>query len=153
MKLFILFLIPCMVCAENLRNVTLAATKSIDSAEPFTNLDCESNRDCYPNGFCGTDNYCQCNICFLDNPESDQLCGIKLIPLIAPFLISFFLGGCGIDHCFFSGCSGCGAMTGIAKALTAGGFTIWWICDIVFIGTGSFSDRYHYDELCEHWVT
>ena len=135
--------------------VTLWCIVNGSEGNPFTNTTCESNKDCYPHGSCDS-GYCVCNKCYLNHPGEDPICGIKLVPIIAGFLISFFVGGCGIDHCFMSGCTCPGVAIGIVKAITLGGLTIWWIVDVVFMATGSFSDHYDiegYQLLCEDWVT
>ena len=126
-------------------------------SSPFTNITCNFTKDCYPDGFC-VDGFCQCNTCYLNDPSnpSDVMCAIKLVPIIAGFLISFFVGSCGVDHCFMSGCTCPGICIGVVKALTLGGVGIWWICDFVFMATGSFSEQYEiegYQQLCDEWTT
>jgi hypothetical protein len=51
---------------------------------------------------------------------------------IIALILSFFLGGLGIDR-FYLGCVG----TGIVKLLTFGGLGIWTIIDFVRLATGS----------------
>ena len=123
------------------------------STSPFTNITCSVLQDCYPDGFC-QDGYCQCNACYLNDDGGDGVCAIHLIHLLAPFLISLFLGGCGIDHCFMSGCTCPGICIGIIKALTLGGLSIWYIVDVVFFATGNFDEQYNvsgYQLLCDDW--
>ena len=50
-------------------------------------------------------------------------------------VISIFLGELGIDR-FYLGYTG----LGIIKLITAGGFGIWWIIDIIKIATGKMKD-------------
>ncbi|QJR44054.1 TM2 domain-containing protein [Mycoplasma miroungirhinis] len=49
-------------------------------------------------------------------------------------LISFFLGGLGIDR-FMKGQIG----LGVLKLITAGGFGVWWLIDLILIATGSIN--------------
>ncbi len=50
---------------------------------------------------------------------------------IAALLLSIFLGELGIDR-FYLGYVG----TGILKLITAGGFGVWWLIDIILIAAG-----------------
>ena len=50
-------------------------------------------------------------------------------------LLSFFLGGLGVDR-FYTGYIG----LGILKLLTAGGCGVWWLVDFILIVSGKFRD-------------
>lgn len=51
-------------------------------------------------------------------------------------IISIFLGELGIDR-FYLGYTG----LGILKLITAGGFGIWWVIDIIMILTGKMTTK------------
>jgi len=51
-------------------------------------------------------------------------------------LLSLFLGGLGVDR-FYVGKIG----TGILKLITAGGFGVWWLIDLILILVGKFKDK------------
>ncbi len=51
-------------------------------------------------------------------------------------ILSIFLGELGIDR-FYLGYTG----LGILKLITAGGFGVWWIIDIVMILTGKLTAK------------
>lgn len=55
---------------------------------------------------------------------------------LATLLLSIFLGELGIDR-FYLGKIG----TGILKLITAGGFGVWWLIDIILIISGSMTDK------------
>jgi TM2 domain-containing membrane protein YozV len=55
---------------------------------------------------------------------------------IATLLFAILLGTLGV-HRFYVGKVG----TGILMLLTAGGFGIWWIIDIIIVAIGSFTDK------------
>lgn len=55
---------------------------------------------------------------------------------ITALLLSIFLGSIGVDR-FYLGKVG----TGILKLLTAGGFGIWWLIDIILIATDQMKDN------------
>lgn len=51
-------------------------------------------------------------------------------------LLSIFLGGLGVDR-FYLGYTG----LGILKLVTAGGFGLWWLIDIILIATNGLKDK------------
>jgi TM2 domain-containing membrane protein YozV len=51
-------------------------------------------------------------------------------------ILSILLGGIGVDR-FYLGYVG----LGILKLLTAGGFGIWWIIDIIMVATGKLNAK------------
>jgi len=55
---------------------------------------------------------------------------------IVLLVLSFFLGGLGVDR-FYVGKIG----TGILKLITAGGFGIWWLIDLIFVLSGKYTDK------------
>ena len=65
--------------------------------------------------------------------DVDRLSDKRLIPAL---LLAIFLGVFGV-HRFYVGKAG----TGILMLLTAGGFLIWLLIDIIMIAIGSFTDK------------
>jgi len=59
---------------------------------------------------------------------------------LTSLLLSIFLGYLGVDRCFLSRGNGLYIFLGFLKAITAGGASIWWIVDIVYIAMGNFND-------------
>ena len=51
-------------------------------------------------------------------------------------ILAIFLGGLGVDR-FYVGKIG----TGILKLLTAAGFGIWWLIDIILILANKYTDK------------
>lgn len=54
---------------------------------------------------------------------------------IVALLLSIFLGSLGVDR-FYLGYVG----LGIVKLITCGGAGIWWLIDLILIGTGKMTD-------------
>ncbi|NAZ17120.1 NINE protein [Glutamicibacter soli] len=73
------------------------------------------------------------------NPYEQHNNGEGHKSFIATWLLSWFLGGLGIDR-FYLGKIG----TGILKLITLGGFGIWLIVDIILILAGGMRDKYGY---------
>ena len=72
----------------------------------------------------------------IKNNSSSSLNGEIKNNKLYMLLFSIFLGELGIDR-FLLGYTG----LGVLKLLTAGGFGIWWIIDVVLIATGSLGPR------------
>jgi len=60
---------------------------------------------------------------------------MKQRSFIVAVLLSLFLGGLGADR-FYLGYT----VFGILKLITFGGFGIWWLVDLIRIGTGKLAD-------------
>lgn len=134
--------------------------KLTEIESPFTTKPCTNDKDCYPNAICieedDNEKFCRCKTCkFNDNNNINDICTISRMVILLPFLISLFIGVLGVDHCLISGCSCPGVCLGILKFLTAGGFAIWWILDVIFIGAGTFNEMYNikgYQTICNEWI-
>lgn len=50
-------------------------------------------------------------------------------------VLAVALGGMGIDR-FYAG----SVVLGVLKLLTFGGFTLWWLIDIILLVTGNYRD-------------
>ncbi|MEB4613448.1 TM2 domain-containing protein [Leucobacter sp. M11] len=72
------------------------------------------------------------------HPGAGQRPGAPVGPksFVATWLLSWFLGVLGVDR-FYLGKVG----TGILKLITAGGFGIWWLVDLILVLAGSQRDK------------
>ena len=107
---------------------------------------CEYSADCNQ-GTCVLDRnirYCECDAGYLsrdaDGAPSSVPCDYKQLTSLAMFLISFFVGGCGIDWCYAARGDGCYICLGVLKGLTLGGVAIWWLVDWIRVLAGDFDD-------------
>lgn len=75
-------------------------------------------------------------------------CNYEQISILAAFLISLLIGGCGVDWCFLARGTGCYICLGILKACTLGGLGIWAIVDWIRVLAGTFPDGFG-QELCD----
>ncbi len=84
-----------------------------------------------------------CDSCYFTD---DLFCGGLQWYVLPIFLISFFIGTCGVDHCVLSGCTCPGVCIGIVKGLTAGGLGIWYLIDMITIAANQqqFNNYYGY---------
>jgi hypothetical protein len=110
------------------------------------NYQCNIDADCN-NGVCTTQEYingtvygstCICNTDFIT--VGNDICNYHQLIGLTALLISIFVGGCGVDRCFMSRGNGCWICMGIVKGFTIGGLGIWWLIDVILIGTGQLGD-------------
>jgi len=73
-----------------------------------------------------------CPKCGVRQKGSSGDVGTKWLTLV---LLSFFLGGLGVDR-FFTGYIG----LGILKLITGGGCGVWWLIDLILIVCGKYKD-------------
>lgn len=60
--------------------------------------------------------------------DYENICNKRRTNQVGAFLLSFFFGTLGVDR-FYLGYT----FTGLVKLFTLGGFTIWWIVDMILI--------------------
>ncbi len=81
-------------------------------------------------------NFCKtCGINLLINQNKTSIRHVSEKNWLVALLLCIFLGAFGI-HRFYVGKTG----TGILMILTAGGFGIWIIIDVILIATNAFTD-------------
>jgi TM2 domain-containing membrane protein YozV len=87
--------------------------------------------------------FCEC-----DRDWADPECGTPRDSQAVAFGLSLILGPFGADH-FYLGSSG----TGLVKLLTLGGGGIWWIYDVIRIGSAPvYSSQFRVAADLPHWV-
>ena len=90
------------------------------------------------NGAC-TNGVCQCRSGYITWKDG-AACSYKQYSQLGAFLLSFFLGGLGVDWFVLAKGSGGYITAGVFKLLTLGGFGIWWLVDVIRLGVNSFND-------------
>jgi len=107
---------------------------------------CQSNKDCN-NGVCDKDtnlngtvigSTCDCSDGYITAKNS--YCSYRQLSGLTALLLSIFLGGCGVDRCFMARGDSCAVCLGVLKGITFGGIGIWWLVDVILIGTGDLND-------------
>lgn len=107
---------------------------------------CQSNKDCN-HGVCEKDtnlngtvigSTCDCSDGYITAKNS--YCSYRQLSGLTALLLSIFLGGCGVDRCFMARGDSCAVCLGVLKGITFGGIGIWWLVDVILIGTGDLND-------------
>ena len=81
---------------------------------------------------------CICTKPYIDMGSSK--CSYKAKSKLVAFLISFFVGGWGVDWFYLSNGDAGYIVAGIFKIITFGGFGIWWLVDFIRILVDGFPD-------------
>ena len=82
-------------------------------------------------------------ICICTKPYISTInskCSYKGKSKLAAFLLSFFVGGLGVDWFYLSAGDAGYIVAGIFKLITFGGLGIWWLVDWIRILADGFSD-------------
>jgi len=111
------------------------------SNSEFDNYPCETNDECEM-GQCDYVQSDDKSICECDENviSVDSICDYELENKTFMFLMSFFLGGLGVDWFILAKGNGGYIAAGVFKLLTGGGLGIWWIVDWARILADDFPD-------------
>ena len=104
-------------------------------------INCESSLDCEEHQYCGIDGknfVCQCENGWMN--YGDGKCNYKQKKQLTAFLLSFFVGGLGVDWFYLCRNNARYIVAGVFKLLTLGGLGIWWLVDWIRILASAFSD-------------
>jgi hypothetical protein len=91
---------------------------------------CDSDKNC-GNGKC-VNSGCRCNDAYIT--VDNNICNYHQLSGLTTFLLSIFLGICGVDRCFLARGHAGYICVGIIKGLTLGGVLFWWIIDMIATG-------------------
>ena len=134
-KIFALNFVNCVIA----KDIFGTFSKSLITS----NINCTFDYDCGFNGHCKQINSTS-GLCFCNKGQytlvTNDLCGYTQVPTLMAFLVSFFVGGCGIDRCILARGNGCFTCLGILKGITLGGLGIWWLVDVILIGCNQLVD-------------
>ena len=107
---------------------------------------CQTNKDC-GNGDCrevsltlntSPEPTCVCRKPYID--QGEHKCNYAAKSKLVAFLLSWFLGGLGVDWFYLSAGNGGYIVGGIFKLITGGGLGLWWLVDWIRILAGTFDD-------------
>ncbi len=98
---------------------------------------CYSSADCH-HGVC-ISNICECDNGYITWKDS-EVCSYEQYAQLGAFLLSFFLGGLGVDWFVLAKGNAGYIVAGVFKLLTLGGLGIWWLADVIRLGINTFND-------------
>lgn len=118
---------------------------SIKTEEP--SLQCSGRGTCvnaYPENMANELYFCKC-----DHGWADPECRTPRKSHAIAFALSCFFGWCGADHFYL----GLNPFVAAGKMLTLGGFGVWWIVDMVRIGSARvYANNYRVSDDLPHWA-
>ena len=97
--------------------------------------------DCGLNGFCRineNNQVCVCDKNWIDH--KGETCSYEQRSKLVAFLLSFLVGGLGVDWFYLARGNVGYIVAGVFKLLTGGGLGIWWLCDWIRILCDAFND-------------
>lgn len=118
----------------NLLLVTLFSILLI--AQTSFGASCQSDADCN-NGKCNT-NICVCLTGYVT--FKNDTCNYKQKEKLTTFLLSFIVGGLGVDWFYLAEGNSGYIAAGVFKLLTGGGFGIWYMVDWIRVLADAFKD-------------
>ena len=109
---------------------------------------CTRDSDC-GSGICKQDGqstsyYCQCDDGWTDDSDG-KICNYQRKSELIAFLVSFFVGGLGVDWFYLARGNAGYIVGGVFKLLTLGCCGIWWTVDWIRILANGFPDGNGYD--------
>jgi len=121
-----------MLASEHVHDYEHAlVTRGVVEQQCWYNSDCNHGEcdweDVDINGqHVGNATVCSCDSGWISRSAGDP-CNYHLYSMLVAFLLSFFIGSCGVDWCYLANGNGAYVCAGVAKALTIGGLGIWWL--------------------------
>merc|ERR1711874_259670 len=145
MLLLIMMTIPSLSLSVPLANSS-SSSEVLPMSMSATVSVCQTDSEC-GNGYCREvsktlnakpEKTCVCIKPYIDT--EDHKCSYPAKSKLVAFLLSFFLGGLGVDWFYLSAGNGGYIVGGIFKLITGGGLGLWWLVDWIRILAGSFND-------------
>lgn len=87
---------------------------------------------------CTQDKICKCFTGYIT--FKNNTCNHKQKDKLVAFLISFFVGGIGVDWFYLAEGNGGYIAAGVFKLITGGGFGIWYLVDWIRVLVDAFKD-------------